>query len=56
LLETRIGPRGAEIPILYGGSVNASNAKALIGAPGVEGLLVGGASLDVDGWLAICNT
>jgi triosephosphate isomerase len=56
LLEARIGARGAEIPILYGGSVNASNAKALIGAPGVEGLLVGGASLDVDGWLAICNT
>jgi triosephosphate isomerase len=52
----RVGTRGADIPILYGGSVNASNAKALIGAPGVEGLLVGGASLDVDSWLSICNT
>jgi triosephosphate isomerase len=56
LLAMRVGTRGADIPILYGGSVNASNAKALIGAPGVEGLLVGGASLDVDSWLAICNT
>jgi triosephosphate isomerase len=44
------------VPILYGGSVNASNAKSLLDAPGVDGLLVGGASLDVDSWLAICNT
>ena len=42
------------IPILYGGSVNAANASALLAAPGVDGLLVGGASLDVDGWAAIC--
>ena len=55
LLDARVG-RATEIPILYGGSVNASNAKALLDAPGVDGLLVGGASLDVDSWLAICNT
>jgi triosephosphate isomerase len=56
LLAARIGAHAAEVPILYGGSVNASNAKALTGAPGVEGLLVGGASLDVDSWLSISNT
>jgi triosephosphate isomerase (TIM) len=56
LLEVRMGDGAAEIPILYGGSVNAANAKALLSASGVGGLLVGGASLDVDSWLAICDT
>jgi len=56
LLDGRVPGRGAGVPILYGGSVNASNAKSLLDAPGVDGLLVGGASLDVDSWLAICNT
>jgi triosephosphate isomerase (TIM) len=46
----------AEIPILYGGSVNKDNAKALLSAPGVEGLLVGGASLGAQSWLAIAST
>jgi triosephosphate isomerase len=34
-----------EIPILYGGSVKAANAKELFGSPDVDGGLVGGASL-----------
>jgi triosephosphate isomerase (TIM) len=34
-----------EIRILYGGSVNAGNAKALFAKPDVDGGLVGGASL-----------
>lgn len=44
------------IPILYGGSVNKDNAKALLKAPGVEGLLVGGASLDPVSWSAIASS
>jgi triosephosphate isomerase (TIM) len=56
LLETRLGQRAADVPILYGGSVNTGNAKSLLAAPGVDGLLVGGASLDVEGWAAICDT
>src|SRR5262245_54359561 len=56
LLRARVGRRAEDVPILYGGSVNASNAKSLLAAPGVDGLLVGGASLEVDSWLAICNT
>jgi triosephosphate isomerase (TIM) len=44
------------VPILYGGSVSGANAKALLTSPGVDGLLVGGASLDVQGWAAICDT
>jgi triosephosphate isomerase len=35
----------AQIPILYGGSVKANNAKELFGCPDVDGGLVGGASL-----------
>jgi len=46
----------AEIPILYGGSVTRDNAKSLLAAPGVEGLLVGGASLDAASWSAIACT
>ena len=33
------------IPVLFGGSVNPSNAGAYLTVPGVDGLLVGGASL-----------
>jgi triosephosphate isomerase len=37
---------GREIPILYGGSVKPDNARTLLSAPHVGGVLVGGASLD----------
>jgi triosephosphate isomerase len=55
-LRQMIGTRGDEIPILYGGSVNASNAASLLAAPEVDGLLVGGASVDATSWLAIAGT
>jgi len=55
-LDAKLGARSAEVPILYGGSVSGANAKALLASPGVDGLLVGGASLDVQGWAAICDT
>ena len=44
------------IPILYGGSVNRGNAPQLLAAPEVEGVLVGGASLDPEGWSSIVRT
>ena len=53
-LRTLAGPAGADIPILYGGSVNAANASALLAARDVDGLLVGGASLDPESWATIC--
>ena len=43
-----IGFDGQKISILYGGSVNRSNAKTLIGLKDVDGFLIGGASLDVN--------
>ncbi len=44
------------VPILYGGSVKPDNAGALLAAQDVDGLLVGGASLDAEGFAAIANT
>jgi triosephosphate isomerase (TIM) len=55
-LNEMIGTRSDEIPILYGGSVNAENAAGLLAAPEVDGLLVGGASVEAASWLAIAQT
>jgi len=49
-----VGPLASEIPILYGGSVTPANAAALLAADQVDGVLVGGASLDAAGWATIC--
>jgi len=42
-------------PVLYGGSVKPDNAAELLAQPSVDGALVGGASLDVDSFAAICE-
>lgn len=55
-LRDIVGEKAAEVPILYGGSVKADNAAALLAAPDVDGVLVGGASLDADGWAAMART
>ena len=44
-----------DVPVLYGGSVKPANAAELLAQPDVDGALVGGASLDVDLFLAICR-
>ena len=49
------GDRGRITPILYGGSVSPANAPSLLAAPEVDGLLVGGASLDARSWLAVAR-
>lgn len=41
-------------PVLYGGSVKPENAGVLLSQPGVDGALVGGASLEVESFEAIC--
>ena len=43
------------VRILYGGSVNAGNIKSLMAKRHVDGALVGGASLDPDGFAAVCR-
>lgn len=45
-----------KIPILYGGSVKPSNAGAYLTVPGINGLLVGGASLIGDQFIEIIET
>ncbi|MGB1899978.1 MAG: triose-phosphate isomerase [Candidatus Puniceispirillaceae bacterium] len=46
----------SSLPILYGGSVNADNAKAIFAIDHVGGALVGGASLDVAAFDSICKS
>jgi len=45
-LRERIGDAADAVPILYGGSVKPGNAAELLAATDVDGVLVGGASLD----------
>ncbi len=52
-LREHAGDKAAVMPILYGGSVNRGNARLLLGSPDIDGLLVGGASLDAGNWAAI---
>ena len=54
-LAEKLGPNAAPIPILYGGSVKPDNAAELLAAPDVDGVLVGGASLDPAGFAAIAK-
>jgi triosephosphate isomerase len=44
-----------DAPVLYGGSVKPDNARELLAQPDVDGALVGGASLDIDSFTAICR-
>jgi triosephosphate isomerase len=44
-----------DVPVLYGGSVKPENAAELLAEPAVDGALVGGASLDVASFAAICR-
>ena len=49
------GDEAEETLILYGGSVKPDNAGSLLAEEDIDGLLVGGASLDADSFLAICK-
>ncbi len=44
-----------DLPVLYGGSVKPENAAELFAQPDVDGGLVGGASLAIDSFAAICE-
>lgn len=46
---------GKQISILYGGSLNAKNAADLLSMPDIDGGLVGGASLNTEEFIAICQ-
>jgi triosephosphate isomerase len=53
-LAQRLGDEAAQsLRILYGGSVKPDNARELMAVDGVDGLLVGGASLQADTFIPI---
>lgn len=52
-LKARFGAAGSQMRILYGGSVKPENAAELMAVPGVDGALVGGASLKAADFLRI---
>jgi triosephosphate isomerase len=45
-----------DVPVLYGGSVKPENAEELLSQSDVDGALVGGASLEIESFAAICET
>jgi triosephosphate isomerase len=51
LIHSKVGKR----PILYGGSVKGSNAGEILHIPHVDGVLVGGASLKAEEFMAIAE-
>jgi triosephosphate isomerase len=54
LISELASPEVAQgVRILYGGSVKPDNADTLMGEPEIDGALVGGASLNVESFLAI---
>ncbi len=54
-LENKFGPTGAQVQLLYGGSVKADNASELFAEADIDGGLIGGASLQAEQFLAICS-
>lgn len=55
VLANLYGTTSDVIRLLYGGSVSADNANALMNMPNIDGVLVGGASLYPESFIAICN-
>ncbi len=53
LVAQRDDAAGEAVRILYGGSVKPGNAAEILGQDGIDGALVGGASLDPDDFSAI---
>ena len=58
-IRTCIADRSSEqadrVRIVYGGSVKPDNADELLGQPDIDGGLVGGASLDVEDFVALVD-
>jgi len=56
LVAERDVESAAKLPVLYGGSMKASNAAQLLAMPDIDGGLIGGASLDGAEFGAICRS
>lgn len=55
ILKEKLGEIADKINILYGGSVNATNAESLFKQIDIDGGLIGGASLDAKAFISICQ-
>ena len=55
IAEQHPGECADGIRVLYGGSVKADNAAALMAQPDIDGALVGGASLDATEFALLCR-
>ena len=53
LMQEDFGRSAKDLPILYGGSVDANNVAGFIAQPDIDGALVGSASLDADGFFEL---
>ena len=54
LQERGVAPEG--VSVLYGGSVKVANVRALLEESQIDGVLVGGASVDPESWAQITQT
>eukprot|EP01136_Pigoraptor_vietnamica_P012302 Opistho-1_new@52084 len=54
-LKKQWGSIGEKVPILYGGSVKPEGVSQLLRQEGIDGVLVGGASLEVDSFIQIIH-
>lgn len=55
LIRELLGRKGGEVRIIYGGSVKVHNAEELLKKDNIDGFLIGGASLDPEGFTDILN-
>lgn len=55
ILKESFGLAGENTSILYGGSVNGSNARSIFSCPDVDGGLIGGASLNPDSFIELAH-
>ena len=53
LMQEDFGRSALELPLLYGGSVDANNVAGFVAQPDINGALVGSASLDADGFVEL---
>jgi triosephosphate isomerase len=53
--EREYGKDSSRIPVIYGGSVNPTNIGALMAEQEIDGVLVGGASLDAESFAHIAG-
>ena len=56
-MEKKFGAHiSAELRILYGGSVKSDNSAGLLAQPDIDGLLIGGASVEMESYAKILAT